>query len=113
MSSFHATRTSPDGIIQMDDNLGLFTVGNEPNTFAHSPKDVAGFRIVIDKDYINPSDSILIEGGHIAIRLKEPVDEICISYGSKHDSFGARHEVKKALEPDLEFLEEITGLRRG
>ena len=116
MASFQPTRVSQTGNIQVDDNLHLFVIndeGSKSNTFAHNLADIQSFRLVIDKDYSNQcSDNIYIDGGHIEIKIKEPINKISVNYSSKRDFIGAKHEVRKALEPDLKFLEEITGLRR-
>ena len=117
MTSFQPTRVSETGHIQVDDNLHLFVINNAgplDNTYAHDPADIQSFRLVLDKDYSDQcSDNIYIEGGHIEIRLNEPANRIGVYYSSKRDLIGAKHEVKKALEPDLEFLEKITGLKRS
>ena len=117
MASFRPTRVSETGHIQVDDNLHLFIIndaGPIDNVYAHDPTDIQSFRLVIDKKSLMPGEtSTIIEGGHIEIKLKEPANKIGVYYLSKRDSIGAKHEIKKALEPDFKFLEEITGLKRS
>lgn len=111
MASFNPTRVSPSGKIKVDDSLGLFVItGQSGSRFAHRVADIESFKLVIDKD--NYGDTPLVEGGHIAIKINEPIKEIQLEMGVQDKLVGMKHEVKKTFEDDLEFLEQITGMKR-
>lgn len=116
ISEFSATRTSPSGKIVVDDNHKVFYIKktSESNMILHRVSDISHF--FLEYEYVEKhgsgGDRSEVRSGHIMIKTNEMFDIEKIKLPVKEKLFTQRLEVQRVYEPDLLFLEQISGKRR-
>lgn len=114
VTNLSVTRTSESGRIMVDDNQDVFYVKKGAGSIIpHRINDIKEFYLEYEYEEGSSDDSSpSVRSGNVVIKLNEvfDVEEFTAPVDSKF--FTQRNEVKKVFEPDLAFLEEITGMKR-
>ncbi|MCQ2524058.1 MAG: hypothetical protein MJ123_06910 [Lachnospiraceae bacterium] len=116
LANLSVTRSSESGRIHVDDNQKVFYVNHGAKPIVlHRISDISEFYLEYEYEDISPlssESSYEVKSGNVVIRLNEVFDLEEVSAHVDSKMFTQRNEVKKVFEPDLVFLEEITGKKR-
>ena len=113
LNDFNATAVSPLGKIKVDEAKGLILVDG---IWVHKISDVKSFKTVYDfEPGRRDNDPGKYTGGHILIKYNDfrMSDTISTKIDAKLMDAMTIHEVNKAYDDELKFLEKVTHKSRG